>query len=141
MSLRTRKKRKIGKNSGPESETKAGRILRIVGNEEAFYFYESIGKPTGQSARSLSDFLEKTKFVSMESLQFHLQRKDFQNWIEKTLGDSELAGRMGRIRPSHNEDLRLRIRTTIENRMAELQAAPLTLLANEGLAVASSHST
>jgi len=141
MSLKVQKKRKVGKRQGSESTTEAMRILRTVGDKEVFYFYEAIGKPTGESARSLSDFFEKIKSVNSESLLFHLQRKDFQNWIEKTLGDSKLARGIGRMRPSHNEDLRLKIRATVENRMAELQAASLTLRVSEDLAVASSYST
>jgi hypothetical protein len=108
-------------NRGQESETEAMRILRSVSDEEAFYFYEAIGKPTGQSARCLSDFLEKIRLVKLESLLLHLQRRDFQIWIEWTLGDSKLARRIGRIRPLHNDDLRLKICATIENRIEELR--------------------
>ena len=62
-------------------EDKAIRILRTLNNEEAFYFYENINKPTGQSARNLNEFLEKVKSVKLESLVFHLERNDFKNWI------------------------------------------------------------
>ena len=106
-------------------------------DEEAFYFYEAIGKPTGENARSLSDFLEKIKSVKLESLLFHLQRKDFQTWIKKILGDSKLARKIGRIPPSHDDDLRTKIHATVENRIKELRGTSLTLLVNEDLAVVS----
>jgi len=141
MFPKVQKKRKAQKSRGLEDSTEAIRILRTVRDEEAFYFYEAFGKPTGENARSLSDFLEKIKSVKLESLLFHLQRKDFQNWIKKTLGDSKLARRIGRILPSRDEDLRTKIHATVENRIKELKEAPLTLLVSEDLAVAYSSST
>lgn len=140
MSLKIQKKRKAQKSPGLEVNTEAIRILRTVSDEEAFYFYEAVGKPTSESARSLSEFLEKTKTVRLESLLFHLQRKDFENWIKKTLGDSKLARRIGRIVPSHDDNLRTKIQATIKNHIEELRGATLTLLVNEDLAVVSSNS-
>ena len=141
MPPKIRKKRKIQKSRGLEVNAEAIKILRTVKDEEAFYFYEAIGKPTGESARSLSDFLEKIKSVKLESLLFHLQRKDFQNWIKKTLGDSKLALKMDGIPPSYDDDLRTKIHATVENRIKELRDASLTLLVSEDLAVVSSSST
>jgi len=141
MPTRNQKKRKTQKSRGLEVNTEATRILRTVRNEEAFYFYEAFGKPTGERAKSLSDFLEKIKSVKLESLLFHLQRKDFQNWIEHTLGDSKLAKKIGRIPLSCKEGLRTKIHSTIENYIEELRETPLTLLVGENLAVASPSST
>lgn len=137
MPPKIRKKRKPQKSSGLEVDAEDVKILRTVRDEEAFYFYEAIGKPTGENARSLSDFLEKIKSVKLESLLFHLQRKDFQTWIKKILGDSKLARKMDRIPPSHDDDFRTKIHATVENRIKELRGAPLTLLVNEDLAVVS----
>jgi hypothetical protein len=134
------KKRKPRKSSGLEVKAEKIKILRTVRNEEAFYFYEDIGKPTGESARSLSDFLEKIKTVKLESLVFHLQRKDFQNWIRKTLTDSKLARKMDRISPSYHDELRTKIHMTVENRIKELRDGSLALLVSEDLTVVSSGS-
>ena len=136
MHGKTRQKRR-----GLEVNTDAVRILRMLREEEAFYFYVAVGKPNGENARSLSDFFEKIKSVKLESLAFHLQRKDFQNWVKKTLGDSKLARRIGRIRLSYDEDYRRKMCATVENRIKELREAPLTLSVSENLAVASSSST
>jgi len=141
MPPKIQKKRKTQKSRGLEVNAEATKILRTVRDEEAFYFYEAIGKPTGENAQSLPDFLEKMKSVKLESLLFHLQRKDFQTWIEKILGDSKLARKMDRIPPSHDDDLRTKIHATVENRIKELRGAPLTLLVNDDLAVVSSSST
>lgn len=96
------------------------RILRRVGDKEAFYFYSAFGEPTGERASSLLDFAGKIRTVKLESLRFHLQRRDFQNWIEKTIGDSELARRIRRVRPSSDEKMRKKIHAVIENHIKEL---------------------
>jgi len=137
MSSKIQKKRRTQKSRRLEVNTEAIKILRMVKDEEAFYFYEDTGKPTGESAKSLSDFLEKIKTVKLESLLFHLQRKDFQTWIEKTLGDSNLARKIERISPSNDEALRTKIQSNIESRLKELKEASIPLLVNENLTATS----
>ncbi|HVP15850.1 MAG TPA: DUF5752 family protein [candidate division Zixibacteria bacterium] len=112
-------------NSEPDAE--AVRTLRTVKDQEAFYFYEAVGKPTGELARNLSDFLNKVKVVKSESLVFHLQRKDFQNWVANTLGDSKLAEKLGRISPSNGNNLRTNVCKTVENRIEELRESSLAI--------------
>ncbi len=129
MSPKNEKKRKIHKSRKIEVSRVAIKILRTLNDQEAFYFYETIGKPTGENAKSLSDFLEKIKSVKLESILFHLQRKDFQNWIKKTLGDSKLAEKIGRISPSCDEKVRMRLRSLINNRIKELRkTSPLKVI-------------
>lgn len=114
-----------------EVDRDAVRILRTVKGEEAFYFFEDFGKPIGESAKSLSEFLERIESIKQESLLFHLQRKDFQNWIKKTLGDPKLAGKIGRISLSQDDDLRTQIMTAIEDHIAELRGESAALIVNE----------
>jgi hypothetical protein len=108
-----------GKNM--KVDAKATRALRTLGNEEAFHFYEDIGKSTGESARSLRDFLERIESVKLESLIFHLTRNDFKNWVENTLEDSELARRLEKIPVAHNNKLRTKICSTVRNHLKELE--------------------
>jgi hypothetical protein len=138
MSTKIKKKRETQKSRDLEVNTEAVKILRTLRDEEAFYFYEEIGKPIGERAKSLYDFLEKVKKVKLESLVFHLQRKDFQNWISKTLDDSKLARKMSRIVPSHGDNLRIKIQAAIENRIRELKGTSVTLLVDQDLTVVSS---
>jgi len=102
-------------------DVKATRTLRTVNNEEAFHFYEDIGKPAGESAKSLRDFLEKIEFVKLESLVFHLERNDFKNWVENTLEDSKLAKRLGKTHVTHSNRLRTEICAAVRNRLEELE--------------------
>jgi len=141
MSLKSQKKRKIRKIRRLKIDADVTKILRTVSDQEAFYFYEGIGKPTGESAKSLPDFLRKIDSVKQESLLFHLQRKDFQNWIRNTLGDCKLAKEIAGISSSRSDNLKRRIHITVENRVKELQEASLTLSISENLTVTSPRST
>jgi hypothetical protein len=99
----------------------AVKVLRTVGDKEAFYFYEAIGKPTAETARNLNEFLVKVKTIKKESLEFHLPRKDFQNWAKQILGDAKLARELGRIPTSNIELARMTIAETVENRIRQLK--------------------
>lgn len=104
-----------------ECDEGAVKLLRTLGDEEAFHFYAAVGHSTGEKAVSLREFLEKTKTVKLESLVFHLQRKDFQNWLEKTVGDLELSSKIGKIRVSQDDRVRMKICMAIESRLRELR--------------------
>jgi hypothetical protein len=103
------------------------KILRTVSESEGFHFYSAIGKPTGESAVSLADFVEKLASVDVQSVNFHYPRKDFEKWIREVFGDPELAVRLSRIDRMHmgmqSEALRNEIRRTVKVRLNELKAA------------------
>jgi predicted lactoylglutathione lyase len=120
-----------GKRQNPEVDMEAVKALRTVEDKEAFYFYEAIGKPTGQTARNLSGFLDSVKSAKSESLMFHLQRKDFQNWVEKSLGDAKLARKLGMITSSNGKDVRRSIYKAVENRIKELKEPSAMIMAVE----------
>jgi hypothetical protein len=126
----SRHKKTKEKKTNPKVDVEAVKILRTVGDKEAFYFYEAIGKPTGEIARNLSDFLDKVKSVKSESLLFHLQRRDFEHWVRKTLGDSKLAGKLEGISSSNSGDIRTSICMTIKNRIKELSESYVAILAD-----------
>ena len=106
-------------------DSKAIRTMRALSDEEAFHFYETMGKPTGQSAKSLHEFLDKIKSVKLESLVFHFERNDFKNWIENTIGDQELAKKIEMIPARHDEELRMQMQTAVRNRLKELEETPM----------------
>lgn len=124
------KNKKTG-NDNLEVDMEAVKILRTVGDHEAFYFYEAVGKPTGETAKNLCDFLDKAKTVKSESLLFHLHRNDFQNWVEEVLGDHKLAGKLGRISSSNTDDIRMSICKTVENRIKKLRGSSVAMLVGE----------
>jgi alpha-amylase len=65
--------------------------LRKLSQKEAFHFFTSIGNPTGTIATSLEDFLKDIKEVNAKSLEFHLEREDFEKWVTNVLKDTKLA--------------------------------------------------
>jgi hypothetical protein len=58
--------------------------------EKSFHFYADIGKPLSIHAASLGDFCDKILKVDLSSLEFHMNRGDFEAWFAG-LGDVELA--------------------------------------------------
>jgi hypothetical protein len=122
-------------NHNQEIEVDPATILRTVSGHEAFYFYEAVGKPTGEAARSLPEFLNKLERANSGSILFHAQRKDFQNWIENTIGDAKLARKISSISTSNVDHARTKIRTNVENRIRELRDSSVTILDTQQSAV------
>ena len=103
----------------------ASNILRSVPPQNAFYFYRAIGAPTGAAARNLPDFLGVINSIDVTSLQFHLGRGDFENWL-KMLGDDTLARQIAALkdRKLRGEDLRMQLVDTGRARLDSLQKTP-----------------
>jgi DNA-binding Lrp family transcriptional regulator len=85
-----------------------------------FTFYAEVGQPTEFSARSLKEFFEVVKTISAKSLEFHVYRGDFENWIETAVKDPEFAGEMAKLRMAElkGEDLRKEIVKAAEARFS-----------------------
>jgi hypothetical protein len=66
--------------------------------QKAFYFYTNIGAPTGQVASSLEGFANQLKTVNVASIEFHMQRGDFENWIRDVFHNNKLAARLKLIK-------------------------------------------
>jgi hypothetical protein len=100
----------------------ASNLLRSVPPQNAFYFYRAIGAPTGAAARNLPDFLGILNTIDLTSLQFHLGRGDFENWL-KMLGDDTLAKQIATLkeRKLRGEDLRVQLVDTVQARLSSLQ--------------------
>lgn len=73
------------------------RLLSDVPRENGFYFYSSMGNPTGAVACSFDEFYQGVKSSPLEAIEFHLTRGDFENWI-RFLGDQELASQIERLK-------------------------------------------
>jgi hypothetical protein len=104
------------------------KILRSVTEQEGFHFYIALGEPTGETAVSLADFVEKMEAVDVRSVNFHYPRKDFEKWIREVIGDAELAlrlGRIGRMRMGiQGEALRNEMIRVVKVRLSEIKPPP-----------------
>ena len=79
-------------------------ILAILPYESGFHFFIESKTYTGKTAISLSSFYEQLKTMEIRSVIYHFQRRDFQNWIANTIGDTELAARLDYVKAdSHSE--------------------------------------
>jgi len=118
------------------SQSEVEGILRTVPRDEAFYFYEEVGKPVGCIATSLVDFRDKINAVRWSSLVFHLRRKDFENWVSEVIGDSELAKRISNIW-ANDFNLKTKLCAAVDMRIKELREMSSTLaVVSEDLFVA-----
>lgn len=100
----------------------AKKILRIVPQNEAFYFFADIGQYTGEYATSLGDFCNKIKNMELKSVLFHFDRQDFEKWIKGTIGDAILAGKVSEIGKSVNrEEFRTEIYRIVRQRLSQLE--------------------
>jgi predicted heme/steroid binding protein len=114
-------------------------VSKTVPPEKIFYFYDGIGKYTGKSAASLREFGEKVKEVDEKSLEFHLQRRDFENWISGVLKEDELAKQVSYIRESNATGRELRERLYfIVSRCLEQSTKTSALVSNASTSVSSS---
>jgi DNA-binding transcriptional ArsR family regulator len=106
----------------PETnKEKAEEILAYLPVEKSFHFYADLGKPLGMHAASLQDFFDKIQKIDLSSIEFHVQRGDFEAWFA-ALGDAELARKMLLIREQKmsGEALRQKLCETVKNRYETL---------------------
>ena len=96
--------------------------IRKLSQNDAFYFFTSVGNFTGRSATSLEDFLKEIKDVNTKSLEFHLQREDFEKWTIDVLKDTKLAMEIGNLRNQEltGEALRNSLYSIVSKRCREL---------------------
>ena len=98
----------------------AKKALAKLPDEKSFRFNTSINKPTGMVARSLKEFMDDLKKVNLSSIEFHVSRGDFSNWISDSLKDSVLARNLKRLKNLKGEQLRKRMIQTVESRYVAL---------------------
>jgi hypothetical protein len=99
----------------------ANAILSQVANDKEFYFYEDIGKPLGLCAQGLQDFGDKILRVNAASVEFHMNRGDFENWFAG-LGDAELAKKAALLKEKKlsGEELGRKLQELVANRCTVL---------------------
>ena len=97
---------------------------RNVPREKAFYFFTSVGNYTGISAASLKEFMERVNDVNVKSLEFHLQRGDFEKWTVEVLMDNDLASEIKRLQKFNlsGNALRSQLSMIVSRRFKRLSA-------------------
>ncbi|KON31462.1 hypothetical protein AC482_00625 [miscellaneous Crenarchaeota group-15 archaeon DG-45] len=114
--------KKVEVKKSASDEGKASKLLRTVPRTEGFHFHKGPGDPTGKVAVGLADFAEKVRTVDIRAVNFHFKRREFEKWIKDTMGDADLARRIGKIRKdTHGETLRGEIIQIVKARLEELK--------------------
>jgi len=78
----------------------SARTLRTLDPEHAFHFAGPTGF-IGYTAYNLDQFEELLSVVPGDSIQYHIDRGDFRNWIHDVLDDPWLAGSIEGLRERH----------------------------------------
>jgi len=108
---------KIGHGFGITEKGKAAlRAFVPVQKEMSFQFYYNIGEPTELNTKTIEEFYRAIKEVSADSLEFHLYRGDFENWIKEVFKEPELADEISAIKAagSKGEELRTELLRVID---------------------------
>jgi len=103
------------------TKEKAAAILAYAPHDKAFNFYVTVGKPLSLHAHNLRDFPNKLDKADVASVEFHMQRGDFEAWF-KGLGDEELVKKTVLLKKKNlfGEDLRNQLRNVVQLRYLEL---------------------
>lgn len=110
---------KVGAGFGlTDKGKKSIKAFAVVSDELGFKFYVDVDKPLGFSANSLADFYRSVKKVASDSLEFHLYRGDFENWLREVLKNEDLAIAVGKLKADglQDEDLRKGLLRAIETK-------------------------
>ncbi|MDQ1281520.1 MAG: hypothetical protein QG670_2785 [Thermoproteota archaeon] len=83
--------------------------LRNLSKDEAFNFYASEWNYLKINATSLEEFMDKLKGISAESINFHLNRGDFEKWIDGSVGDKTLSKQIAELRTRNLQGAKARI--------------------------------
>ena len=100
---------KVGGGYGITKKGKAAlKAFTPVPKDTGFHFYYGIDQPSDFTAESLEQFYRLIKQISAESLEFHLYRGDFENWLKEGCKEPELASAFERTKAADlkGEELR-----------------------------------
>ncbi len=103
------------------NKEKAAAILSYAAHDKAFNFYVTVDKPLSLHAHNIRDFANKLDKADLASVEFHLQRGDFEAWF-RMLGDEELAKKTALLKKKNavGEDMRKQLRGIVEQRYLDL---------------------
>ena len=88
-----------------------------------FYFDKHQMRGKGLMAASIYEFLNAISLATDEALEFHLQRGDFELWLQEVLHDEELVKRVRKIRKRklRGDRLKKALEEAVASRYRELE--------------------
>ncbi len=67
------------------------KAFTVMPQEQGFRFYTALDQPADVSAQSVKEFYDVVGSIDTGSLEFHLERKDFENWFKTSVEDEVFA--------------------------------------------------
>jgi hypothetical protein len=111
--------RRVGNGySLTEKGKNAQKLALTYPSEKAFHFYIDLEKPLNVSSASLEEFYLQIRQISLDSLEFHFYRGDFENWVRQVLDDCALAQKLTSLKTDglHGEEMRNALLKAFDNR-------------------------
>jgi hypothetical protein len=108
---------RIGGGYGMTEKGRAAlKAFSPVPEGSGFHFYFGLDQPAEFIAESIEEFYSCIEQVSVDSLEFHLYRGDFENWLKEVCNDPELANDVGNLKTCglKGEDLRKKLLEMID---------------------------
>lgn len=101
-----------------EKGKNALKAITPVSAGEEFQFYKDIDQPTGLCANCVKELYDSVTKADAASLEFHLYRGDFENWIRTAINDAAFADELVQIKKTElkGENLRKELVKTAKER-------------------------
>jgi len=105
-------------------ELSAKWILRRLPTDKGFTFFYEFARQTSITAHDLFEFARALRNVPTQSIQYHVERADFERWLSQVLGDKKLAEKVGALAVEKlvGESLRKRLVAVVEARLRQLES-------------------
>jgi len=81
-----------------EKGKQALKAIEPVATGKEFKFYNGLDQPANLCATSVKEFYDAIKKADVASLDFHLSRGDFENWMRTTVKDLDFAEELLKIK-------------------------------------------
>jgi predicted transcriptional regulator len=110
---------RVGGGYGMTEKGKAAlRVFAQVPKDMGFHFCHGVDRPTDFTAQSLEEFYRLVNQVSVDSLEFHLYRGDFENWLKEAVKDPDFADKIAGAKAVglKGEDLRAQLLKMLDSK-------------------------
>jgi predicted transcriptional regulator len=101
--------KKVGEGFAMTEKGKTAlKSMKPLAENLKFQFYVAVGQPTNLNAGSVKEFRDQAFLVDAASLEFHINRGDFENWFQTAISNAAFAGELSKLRKKNlkGEELR-----------------------------------
>ena len=89
-----------------------------------FTFSYDFSRSSLLTIHSLEEFSSVLKTIDINSIQYHIERGDFERWLSQVVGDEKLADQIAKVNQSNRklkgEALRKKVFTITNRRLIQL---------------------